>query len=221
MSEKITLQEKAYRELIRRIVAGEIKMGNALREEVLAEALGLSATPMREALRRLEREGWVEMIPYRGCFLRKFDEKNIRELFFLRIALETEVVGAAAVALPEDVCLRLHELLRLEAAEIEAGELANDPMLYNEDVDFHARIAEALKLPRVGATLLVLQKQTMAFGCSLNLSPMSKEQKLNFHREHKLILQAIEQHRVQLARELVRLHLESACERFLVSDLES
>ena len=76
-SKKSTSMGIAYEKIIQKIMTEQLLPGTPLREERLAEEFGLSATPVREAFRRLEYEGWVQSKPYQGCFMRKFTGRDI------------------------------------------------------------------------------------------------------------------------------------------------
>ena len=89
---KPTLQSKAYQMILDKIISGEFQPGAEMREAPLAQALGISVTPIREALRRLEREGWLETFPYRGCFMRRISREELIQLSLMRESLEVVCV---------------------------------------------------------------------------------------------------------------------------------
>ena len=84
----ITLREQVFDEIQRAILELRLKPGDHIREQEIAKALEVSRAPVREALVLLERDGLVKISPNRGCFVRKFNKKDIREIFALRIGLE-------------------------------------------------------------------------------------------------------------------------------------
>ncbi len=104
-----SLGNHAYQELKRLILAGGAAPGEKLKELELAVALGISRTPIREAINRLEKEGLVEIFPQRGAFVVQPTERDIFELFLIRESLE----GLAARLAAETVTAS--SLTRLEA----------------------------------------------------------------------------------------------------------
>ncbi|MBA2528368.1 MAG: GntR family transcriptional regulator [Euzebyales bacterium] len=84
----VTIAERAYLEIRARVLAGDYPGGSRLREEELAKAVGVSRTPVREALRRLDAEGLVEFVPNRGAHVAAWSEDDLAEIFGLRTVLE-------------------------------------------------------------------------------------------------------------------------------------
>ncbi len=87
----------AYENLKKRIISGLLQPGEPLSEGILSKEFKVSKTPIREALQRLERDGFVEDIPGRGCFVSRISFQDIKELFEIREILECEVVKRAAL----------------------------------------------------------------------------------------------------------------------------
>lgn len=92
----LSLGSQAYQELKRIILEGRVPPGAKLNEGELARALGISRTPIREAINRLEKEGLVEIFPQRGAFVVQFTEKDVYELFLIRENLEGLAARLAA-----------------------------------------------------------------------------------------------------------------------------
>src|SRR5262245_15354514 len=79
----LTLRERIYEELVRMIVSGDLPSGAPIDERMLVERLAVSRTPFREAIGTLEKEGLVEIRPYRGFFVRSFSREQINDLYEL------------------------------------------------------------------------------------------------------------------------------------------
>ena len=88
--------EKAYEAIRAGIVGGELPVGGRLREEELAGTIGVSRTPVREALRRLDAEGLVEFSPHRGAQVASWSDQDLDEIFGLRAVLESYGASLAA-----------------------------------------------------------------------------------------------------------------------------
>jgi DNA-binding GntR family transcriptional regulator len=109
--------EAAYGALLDAIHSGEFRPGDRLREESVAERLRLSRTPVREALRRLEAEGVVEHRPRVGAVIRKLSQREIVELYEMRVVLERTAAAMAAKHGAEaefDALSDLNEAIRAE-----------------------------------------------------------------------------------------------------------
>ena len=86
-----------YENLKKRIINHQLKPGESLNESVLTKELGISKTPIREALQQLEKEGFIENIPGKGSFVSRISIQDIREIFEIREILECEVVKRAVM----------------------------------------------------------------------------------------------------------------------------
>ena len=99
MNEYLPLRDVVFNTLRQAILKGELKPGERLLEIALAERLGVSRTPVREAMRKLEQEGLVVMIPRRGAQVASITEKDLNDVLEVRIALENVAIGGAWTAL--------------------------------------------------------------------------------------------------------------------------
>jgi DNA-binding GntR family transcriptional regulator len=101
---------QTYRWLSDRIASGDIEPGSRLKESELAESLGVSRTPVREALRRLAADGLVEMHPNRGAQLVSYTPQEIADMFSVRVTLEPRASALAVPRLDESGLAELAEL---------------------------------------------------------------------------------------------------------------
>src|SRR5665213_3203796 len=104
------LTEQAYQSVKRQLLNGSFAEGSKLTEEYLSSALGISKSPVREALMRLESEGLISIEARRGAYVRKFSVKEVLDLYDVRALLEVHAVGIARIT---------PELLGQMAASIE------------------------------------------------------------------------------------------------------
>ena len=140
----------AYEYVRKKILSGEVPPGKALMTEVLAAEIGVSRTPVRDALRKLETDGLVSIQAHLGASVRKMQLKEFREICDLRLALETHAAGLAARNRTEsdlyEIRFALEAMRRLTegilAADNEQPFLAD---LVKEDVRFHIAIMTAAK----------------------------------------------------------------------------
>ena len=132
------LRQSVYDALIDLIVGGELPPGQHMVETDLARQLGVSRQPIREALHRMEAEGWVDLRPSQGAFVHVPTDSEVHELLDVRALLEAETARLAARAAGPGQVARLREICAEGQAAAEAGDLgravaAND--------SFHAEIA--------------------------------------------------------------------------------
>lgn len=134
-----SLANKVYEEIRRRILTGEIKSGDRLTERALREYYGSSRTPIREALKMLERDGWLRAFPKKGTFVAGLELEQIREIYQVRTALEpagillaTPRISVADRKLLQDYYVEMREAL-------DRGDIEGFTM---KDAGIHLFIAE-------------------------------------------------------------------------------
>ncbi|NDW02644.1 GntR family transcriptional regulator [Salipiger sp. PrR002] len=152
------LAATAYRELIRRILEGELKPGDTLQESHLCTELDMSRTPVREAIARIRSEGLAEQS---GRFLRvrRIGPEEIDEIFFLRRALEPSAVRAATGRLtPEQI-----GALEADVRGLMQQGPGQDDLQWHVDRKFHASIAIAAGNPAVAKVIQDLHMRTCIF----------------------------------------------------------
>ncbi|MGO9256073.1 MAG: GntR family transcriptional regulator [Bryobacteraceae bacterium] len=152
------MPEKAYFHLLRRMLSGELPAGTPLLEASLAKELGISRTPLREAIRRLAAEGFLRQIHNRGSVVVEFSKRDIAELYELREALEVYAVGKAAEhtlrphdrelldRLVADVLTLRDELLASGEPGLTAGQMQRFVQI---DLNFHTTLVRAAANRRI------------------------------------------------------------------------
>ena len=111
MNEYLPLRDVVFNTLRQAILRGELKPGERLMEIQLANKLGVSRTPIREAIRKLELEGYVVMMPRRGTYVANMSIRDINEIFEIRTALESLSNGLAAEHITDEELEHLQRLL--------------------------------------------------------------------------------------------------------------
>lgn len=127
------------------ILKGDIEAGARLNENALAERMGVSRGPVREAARALERDGLLISIANRGSFVRELSIEDAIELYELRALLKGRLCELAAERADDSVCKELGEMV---AAMDEAISLKNEEGYFALNLDFHDRIAETARSTR-------------------------------------------------------------------------
>ena len=104
MNEYLPLRDVVFKTLRQAILTGELQPGERLMEIALANKLGVSRTPIREAIRKLELEGLVTMIPRRGAEVAQITEKSMNDVLEVRRAMDALCVELAATGSPRKNC---------------------------------------------------------------------------------------------------------------------
>ncbi|MDX6532943.1 MAG: hypothetical protein QOF68_687 [Gaiellales bacterium] len=156
--------DHVYAALRERILSGELERGTRLRQASLADELGVSRTPLREALRRLASEGLVELSPNRGATVSELDFGDMRHAWDARLALEPGAARLAAERRDDDAVHRLHDAVAAqrrshrdvaESYEVNRGfHLALVAASGNPHL---MRFAEMLWVPRIGVPIYEMQ----------------------------------------------------------------
>jgi DNA-binding GntR family transcriptional regulator len=206
-ADHIALREQVLTELRRRIVDGEYHEGERLTETRLADDFGVSRNPVREALRVVEAEGFVQILPRRGAVVATLDETAVRDLFAVRQQLETLAAGLAAErATPEGIAT-LHGLVEDANAAAKAEDFDRVAELNSA---FHRTVIEVSGnrwLLSISAAMYHHVHWVFRVGAAQR-APHSSE-------EHVRLVEAIEAGDAAAASTAARLHVEAAAKAAL------
>ena len=183
---------------------GVLPPGERLMEIPLAEELGVSRTPIREAIRILEQEGLVVMIPRRGTYVADMSLKDVTEVFELRSILEELAAELAAERITNE------EIEALEQHLVEIGNYMNENNLdkvVQADILFHEILYKASRNDRLVEMINNLREQTLRFR-TLSMSQTGRLAKT--WDEHRQLVEAISDRDVERARQIARIHMEES-----------
>jgi DNA-binding GntR family transcriptional regulator len=180
-----TAAEEVYRALKRDIITLAHRPGAALAEQALADTYGTSRVPVREACRRLQQEGLLSAIPYKGYFVSPISPKEISDSFELRSAIETRAVELAVTRATDDELDRLHELAGIEYTY---SDWASYVEFLDKNLGFHLEVASLSRNDRLFAVLhnLLVSMQRFFF-LGLDLGDFGSEMRT----EHELLVTLI------------------------------
>jgi DNA-binding GntR family transcriptional regulator len=201
-----TAWEQAYVTLRRRLADGTYPPGSHLPEEELAAQLGVSRTPIREALRRLDAEGWLRVVPNQGAFATEWSIADINEIFDLRALLETYAAEHAA-SMPDRRGLEMMEEAcdRAEAA-LPGHDLNAIEVISDTNVSFHRALWEMSGRARCRTTLHSLAVPPMMLRNFRNFDAAGLRRSLDQHRE---MIKAIASGNAAWAGAVMRAHVEA------------
>jgi len=194
---------KVYKALKEMILRGELKSGQKLQQEKLAEALGVSRTPLLTAFSKLERELLIEIQPRRGAFVRHFGRKELLDIYDLRIRLEPLGAGEAAengTARQIGELRKLLDAFKKAALNNETGRISEDDYL------IHMKITEMS-----GNQFLYQMVSNFNIIVIANLEGFPKDYRVSIE-EHEALFKAIQDHDSETAEAMMREHLISSRE---------
>ena len=203
MDEYLPLRDVVFKTLRQAILKGELEPGERLMEIQLAERLGVSRTPIREAIRKLELEGLVLMIPRREAEVAKISEKNLRDVLEVRRSLEELAIDLACQRIQEEELETLREAQKEFAAAIAAGDAME---IAQTDEKFHEIIYSGTGNQKLMQILSNLREQMYRYRLEY-IKDANKRQILLV--EHEQILKALSLRHVQEARLAVREHIDN------------
>lgn len=201
LAERKSLGQHVFDNIKQAIIKGEIPSGQRLVESRLAETLGISRTPVREAIHKLEREGFLGKRPRGGFIVLGLDSVDIEETFGIRSVLEGYAARLAAVKHEEKDLEPLEAHIRIFQEHLDKGEL---DVLPDINTEFHDMLYALSKSPRLIKMINDLKDQIYRFRQMIlrdaELAGMS-------NADHRLMLEHIKRRDAQGVEKLVREHL--------------
>lgn len=209
MSEYLPLRDVVFNTLRQAILRGELEPGERLMEIALAQKLGVSRTPIREAIRKLELEGLVVMVPRKGAEVADITEKDLRDVLEVRTALEALSVELAIKNMTdEDI-----EALRMANEDFKELSGGNELMkLAEADVAFHEIIYIATNNNRLIQIINNLREQMYRYRLEYIKDESARPQLI---KEHQEIIDAMLAKDVERARVAITRHVENQEENIL------
>ena len=190
------------------ILHGYFEVGEKLDQDRIAEELEVSRTPVREAMRRLESEGFVEVRPHHGAFIAKVSQQEIHQVYEIRRLLEVEVVRQVTPLIPESVLDELDRSLTETEVQFESGDITQH---FESDVYFHETLADLVENELLKEVLDGLANRITIARRFAQLQ--SGPHLVESFKEHRAIFEAIRQRDPEGAAELMRVHLVNSAVR--------
>ena len=186
------------------IRGGVLKPGEWLKENDLADELLVSRTPVREAIRKLEQEGYVVTVPRRGAYVASVSIRDINEIFEIRAALEVLACELAAERITEEEQERLERLLVAIGRAIEEHDMER---IVQTDIEFHELLYQAARNERLLAIIGNLREQLT------RLRPLPRShlgRPRPPHEDHRSLVDAIGSGDARRARKMAAKHMENS-----------
>jgi len=210
-----SLDEQAYLHIKKALLDGVFRPGEFLAEVRLAEKLGISKTPIRKAMARLQQDGFLVNVPYKGYYVADVSAKDIIEIYQLREILECYLVRETAQRFTPAELDDMESVLQASEEAFEEGDYVGFVVRNRE---FHHVFDRKCSNQRISNVLTNLDEHVWR----ILLYELQDEQSvlLASHRDHHLILEAIREDNVEFAVHLMRNHLAGFCE-VLVARMKS
>ena len=199
-----SLRAVVFDNLEREIIAGEYQAGDSLSELMLSEKYGVSRTPVREALRQLELEGLVRLIPNKGAVVVGVSEKDIDDIYAVRIRIEGLAARLCADNATDEELQALERLVDLQEFYLLKGK---PEQLWQLDGEFHNTIFEASRNRPLQSMLSSFHSYVSR---ARSNSMRSAERAAQSVEEHRGILSAISAHDGDRAEEMMTAHIIAA-----------
>lgn len=200
-----TVSQRTTERLRQLILSGQFSAGAPLRQDQLCAALGVSRTPLRQAIIALEAEGLIVSTPHRGAVVYKPTATELREIYDLRILLETRAARAAAARIDDATILEIERITQEMAENVSPAQL----VALNDDfrLRLYAHAGNRLMLEMIGG----LTRRARPYVLLLVVAPHRPFTR----REFAPLLQALRARNGGRAAEITRRHLEKTVSRLL------
>ena len=196
------LRDVVFHTLRRAIMQGDLKPGERLMEIKLANRLGVSRTPIREAIRMLELEGLVTMVPRKGAQVAEITEKDLKEVLEVRIGQEELAVKFVCQRIDERQLQELKEAARNFETAVRSEDLTK---LAEADVNFHDLIYKATGNERLVQLLNNIREQMYRYRVEYL---KEEEVRSSLVEEHNLLWQALKDRDEKRASQITQEHIE-------------
>lgn len=201
ISEYLPLRDVVFKTLREAILKGDLAPGERLMEIKLANQLGVSRTPIREAIRKLELEGLVVMVPRKGAEVAKITEKDLRDVLEVRASLEELAISLACERITDEKITELKDALEQFRTVIKGKDVTKIAQM---DVAFHDVIFEATQNARLVQMVNNLREQMYRYRLEY-LKDFSTHSRLD--EEHVKIFEAVSARDIERATALIREHI--------------
>ncbi|MEZ0537192.1 GntR family transcriptional regulator [Caldicellulosiruptoraceae bacterium PP1] len=208
------LRDIVFEKLRDMIVSGDLKPGERLMEIKLADLLGVSRTPIREAIRKLELEGLVIMLPRKGAYVAGISEKEIMDVLELRAVLDKLAASLAAQRMSKNEKEQMIEILHSFEKNFKVGNIEG---LINDDIRLHDVIYAGSKNEKLQQIINNLREQIMRFRIIYLKEIFLKSE--DILKEHQEIVSAIISGNCKEAELIAERHIKNQ-ERELINSLK-
>ena len=205
-----SLKQQIYNLLKEDILNQRYNDEDILNERKISEELKVSRTPVREALKALEAENWVEYVPYKGIIVKKMGEKDLKNIFQIRTALELLTVELAMENMTKELVGRLEECHQKQKNILTKHSSPIKELFIDLDVEFHGILLEMAGNDLLTGMIGKIRDKIRRFGMNAIFS--GDYRYTETLKEHLGILLAVQADDVELAKEKMKYHMQKTYE---------
>lgn len=199
--------ERAYDKLKSAIMSGDLKAGDRIKEELVAEQLGVSRTPVRHALQKLAAQGFIEMLHHQGARVSDWSAQDLGEITDMRALLESFGAGIAARKVTAPLLEALRDLASKMEQAAERGTPKDLEAITDLNSQFHMTIIEASGNRRLAEVIGMLAHPLLIQRRFSGFSKERLQRSMNHHRE---IIDALESGDSDWASAIMRSHIHAS-----------
>ncbi len=199
----LPLRDVVFKTIRQAILTGELQPGERLMEIHLAQKLGVSRTPIREAIRQLELEGLVVMVPRRGAQVAHITEKSMSDVLEVRLALDELAVELACERITDEEIESLKEACTAFEEAVDSADIRN---ITGADIRFHDIIFEASRNNRLIQMVNNIAEQMYRYRFEYIKDDSGWQSLIT---EHRMITDAISMRDTELARRAIHVHIKN------------
>ena len=201
-----SLKDQIYEIIKEDIINQTYPHNTVLNEKKISQELSVSKTPVREALKALEAEGWVEYVPYKGILVKQMSLEDLKDVFRVRKALEVMVTEAVVQRITPSLLAELHQSMQKQEAL-----LVNDEPVVEEfidyDVEFHGILLKIAGSPLLRDLIGQMRDKSKSFGMQAIFSSRSRYTETVL--EHRRIYEAVAARDMDAAKNAMALHIDN------------
>ncbi|WP_432204747.1 GntR family transcriptional regulator [Cetobacterium somerae] len=211
-----SLKTKAYREIKELIISGKLEANERIDEEFLSKSLNVSRTPVREAINRLEQEGWINIVPRKGMFVENISIKEINDIFQVRSNLEPIILEMAFYKINRDELITLKKKF-LDFSNKDSLTSEEKKKLDTLDNELHLLILKNCNNNFIIKMMENVYEHNMRIRNTSSQPPIRRFDAIN---EHINIIQAILDNNLEISIEELKNHNSKAKEGFFQSFID-
>lgn len=205
-----SLKQQIYKIVKDDIMNQRYNDDDILNERTISEELQVSRTPVREALKALESEDWVEYVPYKGIIVKKMGEKELKNIFQIRTVLELLTIELVMQNLSEELVARLEECHQRQRDTLSQNSKPPKEHFIDLDIEFHGILLNTAGNDLLTSMIGDIRDKIRRFG--LNAIFSGEYRYAETLEEHLGILQAVKAKNVTLAKEKMQYHMQKTYE---------
>lgn len=216
ISDHQSLQERTYKSLRTALLDGKFAVGERIFEAEVAEQLGVSRVPVREAVRRLQQDGLLEVRPRSGIYVTSVPADEADDIYRIRAALEGAAASLAAERITSSELAHLRNLLQRERDSKGNGRSRSSSQVVVRADEFHRAVHVYARSPRLYELLELIYAQVMQFRAITLSMPGRADAAIHGHQR---LYEALSKHDADAAEQVMRDHIDSA-RRLLLARLQ-